>query len=296
MFERYTERARRALFFARYEASALGTMSIETEHVLLGILKEPDGIGASVLARRGISHAAVREVIAASGKRFSTSNEIPFTEATKKALHGAAAEADRLGHSYIGTEHLLLGLLSEGSGRAAAILTSHGVHLEAARSEIASLLKEATPERDETAPSKPTYELEVANGVVYYAAASVDGFTATAEEDLTWLEPFRSALAEIGHTAFHRTIDALILGGAGYMLRLGFEHSEKPAWLFRGGSLEACRHGATPTDKTLVEFVKELRRRGHRGIWLIGNAAVARELREAGLVNLCVISVIPVLL
>src|SRR2546428_2073620 len=163
MFERYTERARRVLFFSRYEASELGSLSIEAEHLLLGLLRENKGLCARVFAKHAISDEAVRADIRAAREKAATSVEIPFSEPTKNALRLAAAEADRLEHNYIGTEHLLLGLLAEGKSRAAAILTQHGLDLDGARSEIVRLLKgpaQRLPHED--------VEVEVGEGIAYY--------------------------------------------------------------------------------------------------------------------------------
>ena len=250
MFERYTERARRALFFARYEASEFGSMAIETEHVLLGLLRETHLCGR-ILRERGVSYASVSDALKASGKKFPTSVEIPFTEATKKALQAAAAEADRLLHSYIGTEHLLLGLLAEGQSLAASILKQHGLDLDGTRAAVVSLLGEQG--RNEDVPAPAGYEFEVSKGIVYYAAASIDGFTATEGDGLAWLEPFRSQLEEIGYPAFYRTIDAMILGGPGYAHFLGFEAHDKPTWTVSDGSIMPFGGHATKTDEKPLE-------------------------------------------
>ena len=142
MFERYTERARRALFFARGEASALGGDAIETEHLLLGVMREGKGFTSRVLDRVGLQIDAVRaevETHMAGRVRHSTSVEIPFSEETKRILQSAAAEADRFGHNYIGTEHLLLGILCEPETAAGQILTAHGVTQVALYEELARL-------------------------------------------------------------------------------------------------------------------------------------------------------------
>ena len=139
MFERYTESARRSLFFARYECSQLGSMQIDTEHVLLGIIREGVGLTGRLLARADVEPAALRDEIcgeAAGAEKVATSVEIPFSESTKRVLRHAAEEADRLGHGYIGTEHMLLGLLREESSKAATTLTRHGVTLDAVRADV----------------------------------------------------------------------------------------------------------------------------------------------------------------
>jgi ATP-dependent Clp protease ATP-binding subunit ClpC len=143
MFERYTESARRVLFFARYEASELGEMAIETHHLLLGVLRERKGVTAGVLDLGHISaddiRADVESRTSVFREKLSRSVEIPFTEETQRVLQFSAEEADRLEHGYIGTEHLLLGLLREPGCAAAAILGGRGVTLGSARAEVAKL-------------------------------------------------------------------------------------------------------------------------------------------------------------
>ena len=147
MFERYTERARRVLFFARYEASQLGSISIETEHLLLGLIREGKGLTSRIFARSHLSLEAIRKDIEGRTvfrEKVSTSVEIPFSAETKRVLQYAAEEADRLLHNYIGTEHLLLGLLREERSVAASILMEKGMRLHAVREDIVQLLNEKT--------------------------------------------------------------------------------------------------------------------------------------------------------
>src|SRR5262245_48910779 len=125
MFERYTERARRVLFFARYEASQLGSISIETEHLLLGLIREGKGLTSRIFARSNLSLDNSRkdnEGRKVCPEQASTSVELPFSAETKRVLQFAAEEADRLPHTYSGTEHLLLGILREERSVAATIL------------------------------------------------------------------------------------------------------------------------------------------------------------------------------
>src|ERR671919_793078 len=136
MFERYTERARRVLFFARYEASQLGSISIETEHLLLGLIREGKGLTSRIFARSHLSLESIRKEIEGRTvfrEKVSTSVEIPFS-----------AEADRLLHNYIGTEHLLLGILREERSVAATILMEKGMRLNTVREDIVALLNEKT--------------------------------------------------------------------------------------------------------------------------------------------------------
>jgi ATP-dependent Clp protease ATP-binding subunit ClpC len=132
MFERYTESARRALFFARYEVCQLGARKIETEHLLLGVSRAARGVVARVLEEVDLSTDTLRREIAGmttTRGRISASVEIPFSESTKRTLQFAVEEADRLSHRYIGVEHLLLGILRENDAVAAPLLASHGVKL-----------------------------------------------------------------------------------------------------------------------------------------------------------------------
>ena len=146
MFERYTERARRVLFFARYEASEFGSLSIETEHVLLGLVREGKGLTSRLFER--VFHLAGRHPgrdRRAHGRppdRSRRRSRFPSPVQTKRILQYAAEEADRLMHSYIGTEHLLLGILREERCLAATILTQKGMRLDSLRSEIVELLNE----------------------------------------------------------------------------------------------------------------------------------------------------------
>ena len=145
MFERYTERARRVLFFARYEASQLGSVSIETEHLLLGLIREGKGLTSRIFARSEVVLDSIRKEIEGRTvlrERVSTSVDIPFSAETKRALQYAAEEADRLLHTYIGTEHLLLGILREDRSLAASILMEKGLRLDAVREDVVSLLNE----------------------------------------------------------------------------------------------------------------------------------------------------------
>jgi hypothetical protein len=142
MFERYTERARRVLFFARYEASQLGSLSIESEHLLLGLLREGKGMTGRLFAQRNVSLYAVREEIEARvtrGEKVSTSVEIPFSKDVRKTLQLAAEEADGLRHGHIGTEHLLLGILRIEKSMAASILMNAGMQLDSVREDVVRL-------------------------------------------------------------------------------------------------------------------------------------------------------------
>ncbi len=145
MFERYTERARRVIFFARYEASQLGSRSIETEHLLLGLIRENNGLTGKLLGRAEIEAEAIRAEIQTRTEvreKISTSVEIPLSVDSKRVLAYAAEEAEKLLHKYIGTEHILLGLLREKKSLASRILVERGMRLSTAREDLLHLLKE----------------------------------------------------------------------------------------------------------------------------------------------------------
>jgi enamine deaminase RidA (YjgF/YER057c/UK114 family) len=145
MFERYTEKARRTIFYARYESSQFGSPYIETEHLLLGLLREnkalttrylPSSTTVESIRKQIEEHTTIREKIA-------TSVDLPLSNDCKRVLAYAAEEALLLKHEHIGTEHLLLGLLREEKCFAAQILTERGLHLPAVREEIQRTMHES---------------------------------------------------------------------------------------------------------------------------------------------------------
>ncbi|MDD4875834.1 MAG: ATP-dependent Clp protease ATP-binding subunit [Dehalococcoidales bacterium] len=146
-FEKFSERARRVLTLAQEEARRFNHSYIGTEHILLGLVREEEGVATRVLTNLGVSLSKVRsavEFIIGRGEKASTS-EIGLTPRAKKVIELAIDEARNLGHNYIGTEHLLLGLLREGGGVAAGVLDSLGITLERTRGEITRILSQSTP-------------------------------------------------------------------------------------------------------------------------------------------------------
>ena len=115
MFERYTEKARRVIFFARYEASQYGCPYIETEHLLLGLMREDKALANRFLRSHGSIESIRKEIEQriTIRERISTSVEVPLSQESKRILNFATEEAERLGHKHVGTEHLLLGILRE---------------------------------------------------------------------------------------------------------------------------------------------------------------------------------------
>jgi ATP-dependent Clp protease ATP-binding subunit ClpC len=145
MFERYTERARRVIFFARYEASQLGSNSIETEHLLLGLIREGKGLTSRIFSKSHLSMESIRKEIegrALYRDKVSTSVDIPLSSESKRVLGYASEEAERMLHNYIGTEHILLGLMREEKSVAAGILGEKGMRLTSVREDIVQLLNE----------------------------------------------------------------------------------------------------------------------------------------------------------
>ena len=142
MFERFTDRARRVVVLAQEEARLLNHNYIGTEHILLGLIHEGEGVAAKALESLGISLEAVRnqveEIIGQGGT--SPSGHIPFTPRAKKVLELSLREALQLGHNYIGTEHILLGLIREGEGVAAQVLVKLGADLSRVRQQVIQLL------------------------------------------------------------------------------------------------------------------------------------------------------------
>jgi ATP-dependent Clp protease ATP-binding subunit ClpC len=141
MFERFTDRSRRVLVYAQDEARDLNA-DIGTEHLLLGLIREADGIAAKALGAVGVNYDSAREKIAreVSADDSEKVGSPPFTPRAKKVLELALREALQLGHNYIGTEHLLLGIVREGGGTATQILTEFGVELTRLRDKVLEMM------------------------------------------------------------------------------------------------------------------------------------------------------------
>ncbi len=164
MSNRFTERAQRVILIAQEEAKRLNHDYVGTEHILLGLIALGEGVAAQVLANLGVDLRRVRseiEKIVGTGDNVMLLGEIPFTPRAKKVLEYAVEEAQHMGHSYVGTEHLLLGLIREEEGVAARVLENLGLRLDVVREEVLNLLGEGqTPHGGQQAgggsPSTPT--------------------------------------------------------------------------------------------------------------------------------------------
>ncbi|MBI1953638.1 MAG: ATP-dependent Clp protease ATP-binding subunit [Candidatus Omnitrophica bacterium] len=148
MFNRFTERARKVILLAKEEAKRFNHDYIGTEHILLGLIREGEGVAAAVLQNLGLSSDQIRlevEKLVQLGPSTIVSGDIPFTPKAKKVIELAMDEARNLGHNYIGTEHLLLGLIREGEGIAAQVLVNLGLDLGKVRQEVMELLGSTSP-------------------------------------------------------------------------------------------------------------------------------------------------------
>ena len=151
MFDRFTERARKVIILAKEEAKRFNHDYIGTEHILLGLIKEGESVAAAVLQNLGLSLDTIRlevEKLVQFGPSTIVSGDIPFTPKAKKVIELAMDEARRLGHNYIGTEHLLLGLIKEGEGVASHVLMNVGLDLNKVRSEVIKLLGSSAPSHE----------------------------------------------------------------------------------------------------------------------------------------------------
>jgi ATP-dependent Clp protease ATP-binding subunit ClpC len=152
MFDRFTDRAKKVMNLARQEAQRFNHEYLGTEHVLLGLVQEGSGVAANVLKNMGIDLNKIRmevEKIVKTGPSMVTMGQLPFTPRAKKVLELSMEEAGNLGHNYIGTEHLLLGLIKENEGIAAQVLLNLGVKLEDVREEVLDFLGADTGEEED---------------------------------------------------------------------------------------------------------------------------------------------------
>jgi ATP-dependent Clp protease ATP-binding subunit ClpC len=190
MFERFTDHARRVVVLAQEEARMLNHNYIGTEHILLGLIHEGEGVAAKALESLGISLEAVRsqvEEIIGQGQTAPTGH-IPFTPRAKKVLELSLREALQLGHNYIGTEHILLGLIREGEGVAAQVLQKLGASLAVVRQVVIDLLGgRPAPDIAETSGESLSDASRVEELALEEAAALGDEEVRPEHRRLAWL-------------------------------------------------------------------------------------------------------------
>jgi hypothetical protein len=169
MFERFTDRARRIVVLAQEEARMLGHNYIGTEHLLLGLIHEGEGVGAQALESLDVSLSEVREqvVVIVGEGTGAPAGHVPFTPRGKKVLELSLREALQLGHNYIGSEHILLGIVREGEGIAAQVLQAQGVTLESVRQQVLRLLAEITGQPAEAAAEGHALPLSPGSGFTH---------------------------------------------------------------------------------------------------------------------------------
>src|SRR5271163_1429773 len=157
MFERFTDRARKVMALANQEAQRFNHEYIGTEHILLGLVKEGSGVGANVLKTLDVDLRKVRlevEKVVKSGPDMISMGKLPQTPRAKKVIEYAIEEARTLSHNYVGTEHLLLGLIREHDGVAAQVLRNLGLKLEEVREEVLNILGAGVESDESQAPEK----------------------------------------------------------------------------------------------------------------------------------------------
>jgi len=189
VFERFTDRARRVVVLAQEEARLLNHNYIGTEHLLLGLVHEGEGVAAKALREFGITEERARaEVEAIIGRGGNVpSGQVPFTPRAKKVLELSLREALQLGHNYIGTEHILLGIVNEGEGVAVQVLTKLGAHLDGVRGATLELLgaySESAERPSVAQPSCPTCHRDLAGRVAVQAVTVTVGESASIDQQV----------------------------------------------------------------------------------------------------------------
>jgi len=217
MFERWTHSARRVIFFARYEASQFGSITIETEHLLLGLLREDTDLLNSFIPRSStvtIRKSVEEQVVI--GEKISTNVDLPLSNECKRILAYATEESERLKHRDIGTAHLLAGILQEENCQAAQILYRHGVRLEAVQDSLARLGSSVMP-RSTSSRAVPDAQAAKAVAITEWASRfSVEDMKvlSTVETELkfgVWLVTGSTTDADDTLFAFILAVDGRIL-------------------------------------------------------------------------------------
>jgi ATP-dependent Clp protease ATP-binding subunit ClpC len=177
MFERFTDRARRVLILAQDEARDLNHAFIGTEHILLGLIREGDGVAAKAMDALGVQGDVVRAKINALTELAinPSSDSPPFTPRAKKVLETSLREALQLGHSYIGTEHMLLGLVRQGDGVAVRVLNDLGVEMSDIRAQVFKLMPTLSGREVGEPPTQRQFDGSIFRGVVRAVGQQIRG-------------------------------------------------------------------------------------------------------------------------
>jgi ATP-dependent Clp protease ATP-binding subunit ClpC len=211
MFERYTEKARRAVFFARYEASQLGSRQIDAEHLLLGVLREDKGLTQALFHSPAAAIAAIRKEIEeylGIEEMTSTSIDLPLSPGAIRVLSLAAEESDKLQHHAIHTDHLLLGLIKEGQSMASEILSERGLTAEKV---VAYLNEKKGWQQASLEASEKEFAEDKPGGIAGGIAGGVTG-SFSSFEDLATAIANQGGLAEL-KDGFNRLLDLLVQKG-----------------------------------------------------------------------------------
>jgi len=209
MFERFTDRARRVLVYAQEEARDLDDAFIGTEHILLGLIREGDGVAAKALDALEISYDVVREKVSELNELApnSSSSSPPFTPRAKKVMELSLREALQLRHSYIDTEHLLLGIVRQDDGAAVRILQDLGVEMSDIQAQVVQLMPSLSNREDGEPTAHVQYDGTMFRGVVRavgeqlrpdLVAADLDALASTIADDL--FNRLRQSWAEAGNS------------------------------------------------------------------------------------------------
>ena len=292
MFERFTQSARRVIVLAQEEAGLLDHNYIGTEHLLLGLVAEGEGVGARGLGAHGIQHPSARaegELKVGRGKTMPA-GQIPFTPRAKKVLELSLLEARELGDQHIGTEHLLLGLLREGEGVAVQVMRTLGVNADDVRRTVITILS-GDPERP---PRTPVLRPMLPDEFVTYLEWAIDDYAAELERN-------GKATGEAAQIASRASFDSLLPDGLAtlghtLLVATGPDDGEKVGVLWFGPSTDDAamawiyditvdedKRGRGWGRAIMRAFEGEARARGfaRAGLNVYGDNHVARRLYES---------------
>ena len=271
MFETYTEKARRVIFFARYEASQFGSPNIESEHLLLRLLREDKALTNRFLRAHAVVESIRKQIEAHTTVRekVSTSVDLPLSNESTRVLAYAAEEAERLGHKHIGTEHLLLGLLREEECFAAAILKERGLKLESIREELARVTHK--PETGSAAGAAPLSavlwdltheamdgELDPVAGRDREIDALIEILCCRVNKNPVLIGEHGVGRADIVAGLAQRIADGMVPAFLAEKRILVFDPQDVPGWI---RSRQTVAEGAIPAGKLSAEIRQMLRRK-----------------------------------